>query len=136
MAETYSKREIYKKKLAKQKEKAQKREFKKEHNNKGKSLEEMIIYVDINGNFTDVPPQLQQKENEKKAKTAHHIFYSGVVTHVNEKGYGFIKENDSKESVFFHKKALSEPVQINDKVEFTKESREQGFRALQVHKEY
>ena len=48
-----------KKKLAKQKEKAQKREFKKENNNKGKSFEEMIIYVDINGNFTDVPPHLQ-----------------------------------------------------------------------------
>lgn len=136
MADTYSKREIYKKKLAKQREKAEKREFKKENNNKGKSFEEMIVYVDINGNFTDIPPHLQEKENEKKNKFSNRTIYSGVVTHINEKGYGFIKENDSNDSVFFHNKALSEPVQINDKVQFTKESRDRGFRALQVNKEY
>lgn len=96
----------------------------------------MIIYVDINGNFTDVPPHLQVKEEEKNLKNSHRTVYTGIVTHINEKGYGFIKEDDSKDSVFFHNKALNEPVQINDKVEFTKESREQGFRALKVNKIY
>lgn len=138
MAETYSKREIYKKKLNKKREKAEKREFKKDNNNKGKSLEDMIVYVDMYGRFTDVPPHLQDRSEDAdgKKKRANGKTYTGVVSHLNEKGYGFIREDETKDSIFFHNKVLSEPVQINDKVVYTKESRDKGFRALHISKEY
>ena len=62
MADSTSKKEKNKKRALKKIEKKNKRENRKENNNKGKSLEEMIVYVDVLGNFTDIPPHLQDKE--------------------------------------------------------------------------
>ena len=54
MADSYSKKENIKKKEKKREEKRLQREERKTNNNKGKSLEDMIVYVDVLGNFTDV----------------------------------------------------------------------------------
>ncbi len=61
MADSFSKKENFKKKLQKQKEKALKREERKHSNNKGKSLEDMLVYVDANGQITEVRPDDQEK---------------------------------------------------------------------------
>lgn len=136
MADSFSKKEIFKKKLNKKKEKAEKREFKKENNNKGKSLEENFIYVDIFGRFTDVPTHLQDRserpDNRRKVDTSE--IFTGVIYHVNEKDYGFIREDETKESIFFHKNMLLEKVNLNDKVQYSKERSEKGFRALNISK--
>lgn len=130
MAESYTKKGFLKKKLEKQKIKEEKRIFRKTNNNKGKPLEEMIIYVDINGHFTDVPPHLQEKENDLSKKK----LYQGVVSHLNEKGFGFIKENESKESVFFSVNVAEEVLKINDAIEFTKVKGDRGFKAIKIYK--
>ena len=62
MADSFSKKENFKKKLQKQKEKAARREERKENNNKGKELEDMFLYVDANGQLTSTPPNQQDRE--------------------------------------------------------------------------
>ena len=49
MADSFSKKENFKKKAQKQKEKAQRREERKTNNNKGKELDDMLMYVDAYG---------------------------------------------------------------------------------------
>ena len=61
MADSFSKKENFKKKLQKQKEKALRREERKENNAKGKSLDDMIMYVDENGQLTSTPPDQREK---------------------------------------------------------------------------
>lgn len=57
MADSFFKKENKKKKTLIKKQKAQKKEERKTNNNKGKGFDSMIIYVDKNGHFTDVPPE-------------------------------------------------------------------------------
>ena len=54
--ETFSKKENEKKRLKKQKEKKEKAEDRKANSDKGKSLDDMMAYVDENGNLTTTPP--------------------------------------------------------------------------------
>ena len=55
MADSFSKKENFKKKLQKQKEKAQRREERKTNNDKGKEVE--FMYVDSYGRLTSTPPE-------------------------------------------------------------------------------
>ena len=59
--QTQNKREKEKKKLKKKKEKEARRLERKENSNKGGSFEDMIAYVDANGNLTDTPPDSSEK---------------------------------------------------------------------------
>jgi hypothetical protein len=54
--ETYNKREKEKKKIQRKSEKAERKEQRKANNDKGKPLEQMLAYVDENGNVSSVPP--------------------------------------------------------------------------------
>lgn len=138
MADSTSKKEKNKKKALKKIEKLNKREGRKENNNKGKSLEEMIVYVDVFGNFTDVPPHLQDKEADilkREQESGKEIFISGIVDNYNEsKGFGFIKILDSNEKVFFHFKECEDQLKAGDKVDFKKMHSEKGLRATQIIK--
>lgn len=53
---TFSKRENEKKRLLKREEKEEKKVARKTNSDKGKSFEEMLAYVDENGNLTSTPP--------------------------------------------------------------------------------
>lgn len=61
---TYKKKERAKKQQQKKTEKMHKREFVKNHNNKGKPLEEMFAYVDEHGNISDQPPVVVKTPNK------------------------------------------------------------------------
>ncbi|GGF09623.1 Cold shock protein, CspA family [Chishuiella changwenlii] len=138
MADSTSKKEKNKKKALKRLEKISKREDRKENNNKGKSLEEMIVYVDVLGNFTDVPPHLQDKEGDllkNDRKVEKDAFIEGVVDNYNEsKGFGFIKVPNSNDKIFFHFKESRELLKVGDQVQFKKAISEKGFRATQITK--
>jgi len=54
--ESYNKREKQKKKQRDRMAKAEKMQERKSNNNKGKGLEDMLAYVDENGNITSTPP--------------------------------------------------------------------------------
>src|SRR5690606_4179466 len=109
MADSFSKKENSKKKTKKQQDKTARREDRKANNNKGKGLENMIVYVDVNGNFTSIPPHLQNREEDlaKAKKTADNstvnedTVFNGIVTYLSDKGYGFITEDKTGENVFF-----------------------------------
>lgn len=142
MADSFSKKENNKKKTKKLQDKTARREERKINNNKGKSLDDMIIYVDVNGNFTSTPPHLQNKEEDlakaKKAKEDSEInpekILTGTITYVSDKGYGFITEDDTQENVFFHHGELTQPINKHDKVSYRKEASPKGFRAVNVTK--
>jgi hypothetical protein len=59
--ETFNKKEAEKRKAQKRKEKEQRKEERKANAKEGKSLEEMMAYVDEDGNITSTPPDPTKK---------------------------------------------------------------------------
>jgi cold shock CspA family protein len=110
--ETFNKKEVRSKQEKKRKEKEKKRLAKKEEDKKS-SLDDMIAYVDENGNITDTPPDPSKKTEvdlegieygiPKREKEDDNPNRKGTVTFYNDaKGFGFIKDQQTKESIFFH----------------------------------
>ncbi len=144
MGGTAAKKEKEKKKAKNKQDKAQKMKERKANNTKGKSLEEMMAYVDEDGNLSPTPPDPRKKkeislediqlgvpsivdEPEEAVKT-------GVINFFNEaKGYGFITDSKGV-NVFVHVNDLRQPVAENDKVSFETERSPKGLRALNVTK--
>jgi cold shock CspA family protein len=57
----------------------------------------------------------------------------GTVTFFNDsKGYGFIKDSETQESVFVHVNGLANPIKENDKVTFEVEMGMKGPTAVKV----
>ena len=52
----------------------------------------------------------------------------------SEKGFGFIKENDTNEKYFVHVSSLTEEVVENDNVSFELEQGMKGLNAVRVKK--
>ncbi len=140
MAESFSKKENFKKKIQKQKEKAMRREERKESNDKGKGLEDMIMYVDANGQFTSTPPirnndeviDLDNIQLGAAPIEAEEVVKTGTVTFFSEKGYGFITEEKSKENIFFHSNNCTEMIKKGNKVSFEVEKSPKGLSAIDI----
>ncbi|MGV4414075.1 cold shock domain-containing protein [Chryseobacterium sp. T1] len=138
MADSFSKKENFKKKAQKQKEKAQRREERKTNNNKGKELDDMLMYVDAYGQLTSTPPGEKQDVNLDEIQLGaapipeEETTKSGIVTFFSEKGYGFITEDSTKENVFFHSNNCSQVIKKGNKVSFEKERSVKGFSAINV----
>lgn len=140
MADSFSKKENFKKKVQKAKEKAQKREERKTSNNKGKGLDDMLMYVDANGQLTSTPPDHSEKieidlDNIQLGAApieAEELRKTGIITFFSEKGYGFITEDKSKENIFFHSNNCKEPVKKGNKVSYEKEKSPKGFSATEI----
>ncbi len=143
--ESYSKKEKEKKRLKKRQEKQAKREERKAQP-KASGLEDMISYVDEYGNPTDTPPDpanknvieaedielgVPKREKEDKVDAVRH----GKVEFFNhDKGFGFIKEDDTDENYFVHVSSLTEEIDENDKVSFELEKGLKGMNAVRVNK--
>lgn len=146
--ETFSKKENEKKKQKKKKEKLERREERKSsaNNNKGQGLDEMIAYVDEDGNITSTPPDPTKKKKEIKTEDIQlgatkretlelDTVRTGIVSFFNDsKGYGFIKDKDTQESIFVHMNGLTEPIKENNKVNFEIEMTPKGPNAVNVKK--
>lgn len=142
--ETFNKKELEKKRLQKRKEKEQRREERKANAKEGgSSLEDMMAYVDENGNITSTPPDPTKKKVIKESEIllgARKIeedekstVRTGTVTFFNtSKGFGFIKDSDSKESIFVHSNGLLMAIKENDKVTFETERGFKGLNAIKV----
>lgn len=140
------KNEKEKKKAQKRQEKEQRKEERKASSRDGKSLDEMIAYVDEYGNITSTPPDPTRKTTVKAddivigvpAQTAENRANSvrtGVVLFFNDsKGYGFIKDNMSGESIFVHNSALNFPLKKDDTVNFETQKGPRGLTAVNVQK--
>nr|WP_295872278.1 cold shock domain-containing protein [uncultured Chitinophaga sp.] len=143
MADSFSKKENRNKKAKAKEEKAQKMRDRKLNNNKGKGLEDMLAYVDENGNICDSPPtetprtEIDSKDIQIGAtpRPPEDPIRTGIITFFNtSKGFGFITDEKSKESVFFHINQVSEPVKEKDRVSFTRERGAKGYNAVGVKK--
>jgi cold shock CspA family protein len=144
MADTFNKKEREKKKQAVKKEKAEKKLANKDNVKNGNDLASMMVYLDENGNFVNSPPDPAKKVEFNlediqlgAAKPVEinpaDLIRTGTITFFNEaKGYGFIKDAVSQESVFLHINALSETVKENNKVTFEIEMGQKGSMAVRV----
>lgn len=140
---TFSKKENEKKRLKKRQDKQEKKE-ERQSNKKSMSLEDMMAYVDENGNITSTPPDPKRKkvintEDIQIATTRQEDIVDedpikkGTVTFFNEsKGYGFIRNNETQESVFVHVNGLKTQIKEGDKVTFEVEKGQKGPTAVRV----
>jgi cold shock CspA family protein len=141
--ETYGKKEVRKKNEKKRKEKEEKRARKKSEGKKS-SFNDMIAYVDEYGKLTSTPPDPEKKEviiaenielkiTKNNPETAPDFIRKGMVTFFNEsKGYGFIRDLESHQSVFVHVNNLLEPVEENNIVTFEIGKGPKGPSAMKV----
>jgi len=104
----------------------------------------MIAYVDEFGNITSTPPDpdkktvvvaenIELKITRNNPENAPDFVRKGVVTFFNEsKGYGFIRDLESQQSVFVHANNLLEPVAENNVVTFEIGKGPKGLSAMKV----
>lgn len=140
--ESFNKKEVKNKKDKKRKDKAAKMTARKEEGKSG--FEDMIAYVDEFGHITSAPPDPTAKKIEinsedieigvpKREDEVMDRTRTGVVTHYNDsKGYGFIKDSGTGESLFVHANDLLEQIGMNSKVTFEIGKGQRGPVALQV----
>ncbi len=144
MSESWNKKEREKLKQKKKKEKAEKKLERKENAKDGNSLDEMMAYVDENGNISATPPDPRKRVEikledieigvpEQIPLTQEELTRSGKISFFNhDKGFGFIKDIVSQESIFVHINDLSGEVQENTKVSFEVEKGQRGPVAVNV----
>ncbi|NLN30060.1 MAG: cold shock domain-containing protein [Bacteroidales bacterium] len=127
--ETFGKKEVRNRKEKKRKEKEQRRAQRKSEGKKA-SFNDMIAYVDEFGVISSTPPDPNRKtevDPESIELTIRHNspeedtdpIKKGVITFFNNsKGFGFIRDNNSGQRIFFHVNNLLEPVAENDTVSY------------------
>ncbi|MCJ0742712.1 cold-shock protein [Pedobacter montanisoli] len=143
MSESFAKKEKTKKKAKKKQDKALKMMNRKSSNTQSKTFEDMLAYVDENGNISDKPSTTSVKKEidvndivlGAAVRTPEEVQLSGTVLFYDEiKGYGFIAVDRTEERIFVHNSALSESIKQKDKVLFEKEKTPRGFSAVMVKK--
>ena len=144
--ETFSKKENEKKRLKKKNDKEEKRKERQANATSGQSLEDMLAYVDEDGNITNTPPDPNRKRKEislesiqvavpkQEDREPEDTLRTGTVSFFNDsKGYGFIKDQASQESIFVHANALGGlTLKEGNKVTFEVEPGMKGPTAVRV----
>jgi len=124
-------------------DKREKMEERKASQSKGKSLDDMMAYVDENGNITSVPPDPSRKKpinaediqiGVPKSEDAASDLRSGKVDYFDaSKGFGFIIE-DNGTKTFFHVNDVTYPIREGDSVSYTVNRGPKGWNAAGVTK--
>ncbi len=140
--QAFNKGEKEKLKLKKRKDKALRKEERKSKSKDGSN--DMFAYVDEFGNLTSTPPDLSRKtkviaeniqigtpkRDDSEDKNAIRV---GIVTFFNEsKGFGFIRDLQSNESIFTHINGHIDNIKENSKVTFQVEKGKKGLSAFDV----
>ena len=119
-------------------------EQRKANATKGKSLDDMMAYIDENGNISSTPPDPKKKKvfaveeieigvpKEVEADPADAIRQGTVSFFNEEKGFGFIKDGKTGERIFVHANQLKEQIAENDEVTYEVEMGFKGPSALDV----
>jgi cold shock CspA family protein len=141
--ETFGKKEVRSRQEKKRKEKEQKRAKKKSEGKKS-NFDDMIAYVDEFGMITSTPPDpakktviiaenIELKITKNNPENAPDFVRKGVVTFFNEsKGFGFIRDLVSQQSIFVHANNLLEPIKENNVVIFEIGKGPKGPSAMNV----
>ena len=139
---SFNKKEVEKRKDQKRKEKNKRKEERKTTTG-GKSFDDMIAYVDENGNITNTKPDANIKKTEidvdqiliSAPKREEEVLsvQNGRVEYFNdEKGYGFIKDLGSVNKYFFHISNAPNGIKIGDMVCFELEKSPKGNNAVNI----
>ncbi len=141
--ETFNKKEVRKKKEKKRKDKEKKRLARKENEKKG-GLDDMIAYVNEDGMLSSTPPDPSKKKDVKledieigtpnrNSEQDLDPIRKGTVAFFNDsKGYGFIRDSETKESVFVHINNTLEDIKEGNLVSFEVEMGQKGPTAVKV----
>jgi len=139
--ETSNKKEVRSKQDKKRKDKEKKRIFKKENDNGGGS---MIAYVDEFGMISSTPPDFDRRKNtnaedieisipKRDASQKSNPIRKGILTFFNDsKGFGFIRDLETQDSVFVHVNNFQEQIQQDNVVSFEVENGQRGPAAVNV----
>jgi len=143
--QTFNKKEREKKRAKKKKDKAEKREQRKmEKATRGKvSFEDNLMYLDENGNLTKEKPdptkkiQIKAEDIElgvpKFAREKIDPIRRGKVKFFSyDKGYGFITDKATKESIFVHANDAYEDIKENHIVQYEVGKGPKGPKAMNV----
>lgn len=140
--ETYNKKEVRKNKEKKRKDKEKSRLARKDE--KKGSPDDMIAYVDENGMISSTPPDPDKKTAVKleditigvarrEVEDEPDPVRKGTVTYFNEsKGYGFIRDAETKDSVFVHVNNVLETITEGNLVTYEVEMGHKGPTAISV----
>jgi len=139
--ETFNKKEVRKNKDKKRKDKEKKRLARKD--NDKSSFDDMIAYVDENGMLTSTPPDPTKKKKTKLEDIEISVQKSndedydpvrkGTVTFYNDsKGFGFIRDSETKESIFVHANNLEQEIKQDNLVSYEVEKGLKGPVAVRV----
>ena len=142
--EAFNKKDREKAMLKKRKDKEQRKEDRKATSGKGKGMDDMFAYVDAFGNLLSSPPDPANREEVKveeirisisKKEDIEEVIVvrTGTVTYFNDsKGFGFIRDEATRESIFVHVNNLDFQVKENDKVTFETTQGPKGLNAINV----
>jgi cold shock CspA family protein len=140
--ETFNKKEVRNKKEKKRKEKAAKRQARRD--GEKTSMDDMIAYVDENGMITDEPIEPGQKKKVKledieisvpkgNSREDEDPIRKGTVSFFNEsKGFGFIKDLETKQDVFVHINNVIGEIKEGNLVTYEVEMGQRGPSAVRV----
>ncbi len=142
--ETYNKKEKEQRRFKQKQDKQQKMDERKANKKNGNSLDQMMAYLDENGNLSDTPsdPRIKRVFKQEDIQIGvprqdhtEETVRNGTVTFYNKlKGFGFINDLLTGERVFFHIKDILAPLEEADKVSFHVERGPRGLNAVQVSK--
>ncbi|MDO9152853.1 MAG: cold shock domain-containing protein [Paludibacter sp.] len=141
---SFIKQEKEKKLLKKRKDKQKKMEDRKLNPSNG-GFDNMIAYVDENGNISNTPPDPSKKRivdastieigvSRREDEVLPSIRNGRVDFYDDSKGFGFIKETGTQEKYFVHFKGLLQDVKEGDMVTFELEQGRKGLNAVSVKK--
>ena len=141
--DSFNKREKEKQRRKEKQGKKEKMEERRANQVKGKSLDDMMAYIDEDGNITSTPPDPQKKKvfnaedieiGVPKSQEVEASIKEGKIEYFNEsKGFGFIMQNNGVK-IFFHINQTTYPVQEGDLVNYTVERGPRGLNAVGVAK--
>ena len=145
--DSFNKKEKEKKRQKRKKEKFEQRMQRKSEKAEsgGKTFEEMLAYVDEDGNLTTEKPDPLKKRkivaadiilgaSPREPVVIERVRTGRVKFFNDEKGYGFIIDDVTKNTLFVHINNVSEPIGENDHVQFEVEMGPKGPNAVLVQK--
>jgi cold shock CspA family protein len=142
--QSWNKKEREKKKQKEKQDKAEKMQERRSAGGGSKSLEDMMAYIDEDGNIVDSPPDPAKRKEVNiddivigvpKRVEGEEGFSArmGIISFFNEgKGFGFIRDLQTGESIFVHVNNASGPLKENQKVSFETEKGPRGISAVNV----
>lgn len=142
--ETWNKKDREQKRLKAKQEKQMKKKERQKNLQKGNGLDSMMAYVDEYGNISSSPPDRSRREDIKledieigvpkqRAVDPSESTGKGTVDFFNEaKGYGFIKDSQTRQSFFVHVSNCKSQIQEKNQVIFDIEFGPKGPVAVNV----